>query len=196
MHAELRFHPWQGLAWLARTRVNILHFLGPSSQKNNGKIKATGLSQQPKKPACPERSSTPSPARARHQAQHLPATSGVWVTEGSRMMTGWSRGDKELPASCCSKPAGMNMGECVPVRTGPFSTGTRCARLERGRRSASPCREEEDWVSNPPGRSTGRGQHIPTVPTGSAWHYPRDPRPKGKGFPCPAGTLCPVLGAT
>lgn len=64
MHAELRFHPWQGLAWLARTRVNILHFLGPSSQKSNGKIKATGLSQQPKKPACPERSSTPSPASA------------------------------------------------------------------------------------------------------------------------------------
>ena len=27
-----------------------------------------------------------------------------------------------------------------------------------------------------------------------AWHYPRNTRPKGKGFPCPAGTLCPVLG--
>lgn len=80
-------------------------------------------------------------------AQHLPATSGAWVTEGSRMMTGWSRGDKGLPASCCSKPAGMNMGECVPVRTGPFSTGTRCARPERGRRSASPCREE-GWINN------------------------------------------------
>lgn len=119
------------------------------------------------------------------------------------MMTGWSRGDKGLPASCCSKPAGMNMGECVPARTGPFSTGTRCARLERGRRSASPCREEEEWVSNPLGHSTGRGRHILTLPTGSAceysepahaWRYPRNPRPKRKGFPCPAGTLCPVLG--
>lgn len=119
------------------------------------------------------------------------------------MMTGWSLGDKGLPASCCSKPAGMNMGECVPARTGPFSTGTRCARLERGRRSVSPCREEEDWVSNLPGHSMRRGRHIFTVPMGStceysepahAWHYPRNPRPKAKGFPCPVGTLCPVLG--
>lgn len=92
------------------------------------------------------------------QARCLPATSGAWVTEGSRMMTGWSRGDKGLPASCCSKPAGMNMGECVPVRTGPFSTGTRCARPEKGRRSASPCREE-GWISN--GTQHGEGMACP-----------------------------------
>jgi len=120
------------------------------------------------------------------------------VTDGSRMMTGWSRGDKGLPASCCSKPGGMNMGECVPARTGPFSTGTRCARLERGRRSASPCREEEeeDWVGNLLGHSTARGRGILTVPAGSACEYseparrlalPQEPQAQRKGLPLPHG---------
>lgn len=127
-------------------RANIFHSLSPISRHSIGKIKATGLSQHPKPPACLQ-------GHCQHcqslSACRLPATSGVWVTEGSRMMTGWSREDKGLPASCCSKPACMNTGECVPARTGPFNTGTRWARLERGRRSASPCTEEKDGVSIP-----------------------------------------------
>lgn len=111
------------------------------------------------------------------------------------MMTGCSRGDKGLPASCCSKPAGMNMGECVPARTGPFSTGTRWARPERGRRSASPCREEEGWISNPPGHGTSspypQAASATTQSQCMAGICPGTPYPPKKGLPLPCGDPLP-----
>lgn len=61
------------------------------------------------------------------------------------MITGWSRGDRGLPGSCCSRLAGRNMGAWVLVRT-----GTLCARPGCALWSPSPCTDrsgECEWTA-------------------------------------------------
>lgn len=71
----------------------------------------------------------------RWKTAYSPVTRG----EGSRMITGWSRGDRGLPDSCCSRLAGRNMGAWVLVRTGTLCERPGCALW-----SPSPC-AEKNW---------------------------------------------------
>ena len=62
------------------------------------------------------------------------------------MITGWSRGDRGLLGSCCSKPAGRNTGACVLARTGNL-----CASPGSALGSPSPYEErrEKECLLNP-----------------------------------------------